>query len=98
MDRGLFFDRIFGDDVGSVHSAQWANRGVSLHSSNNDYKRPQTPFKMMRFSDLVFMTFKAGLVNRKLDYQQWEWEEELVVLSLDYFVFPFTILIRKIHT
>ena len=35
----------------SLHSAQWDNRGVSLHSSDNDYKRPQRPFK----NDIFFL-------------------------------------------
>ena len=39
---------------------------------------------------------QAGLVNRKMGYTPWKWEEENIVLSMDYFQLPFTILIRKI--
>ena len=38
---------------------------------------------------------QAGLVNRKLGFTTWEWEEETIVLTLNYFALPFTILIRK---
>ena len=38
------------------HSAQWANRGVSLHSSDNDYTRPKGPFKNDSFATRGFQT------------------------------------------
>ena len=40
---------------------------------------------------------QAGLVNRKMPYTPWEWEEELIVLTMDHFQLPFTILIRKTY-
>ena len=50
------------------HSAQSANRGVSQHSSDKDYKRPQRLFKNdsfatrgFQFSDLVVYKFDVKI-------------------------------------
>ena len=40
---------------------------------------------------------QAGLVNRKLGYTPWKWEEELTVLTMDHFQLPFTILVREMN-
>ena len=48
------------------------------------------------FCQIDILDVQAGLVNRKLGYTPWKWEEETIVLSMDYFQLPFTILIRKI--
>ena len=44
--------KIFIDDEG-----QSANRGVSLHSSDHDYTRPQRPFRNDSFATRGFQTF-----------------------------------------
>ena len=41
---------------------------------------------------------QAGLVNRKIGYTTWKWEEEVIVLTLDYFQLPFTILVREMSS
>ena len=38
-----------------------------------------------------------SLVNRKLGYTSWQWEEEIIVLSMDHLQLPLTILIRKMN-
>ena len=46
------------------------------------------------FSEIDILNVQAGLVNRKLGYTLWKWEEELIVLSMDHLQLPFTILVR----
>ena len=55
-------------------------------------------FDQIYLTEIIFLLLQAGLVNRKLGFNTWTWEEEVIVLTLEYFVFPFTILVRKKHT
>ena len=50
-----------------------------------------------RFCQIDILCVQAGLVNRKLGFTPWEWEEENIILSMDYFQLPFTILIREMN-
>ena len=47
------------------------------------------------FCQIDILDLQAGLVMRKMGFTTWEWEEEIIVLSMDYFQLPFTILIRE---
>ena len=49
------------------------------------------------FCQIDILDLQAGLVMRKMGFTTWEWEEEIIVLSLDYFQLPFTILFRKMN-
>ena len=49
------------------------------------------------YTEIDIVDVQAGLINRKLGYTPWEWEEELIVLTMDHFQLPFTILIRKTY-
>ena len=49
------------------------------------------------FCQIDILDVQAGLVNRKLGYTPWKWEEEIIVLSMDYFQLPFTILVREMN-
>ena len=49
------------------------------------------------FCQIDILDLQAGLVMRKMGFTTWEWEEEIIVLSMDYFQLPFTILIREMN-
>ena len=46
------------------------------------------------YYQIDIIDIQAGLVNRKMGYTPWKWEEEVIVLSLDHLQLPFTILVR----
>ena len=51
-----------------------------------------------RFCHIDNLDIQSGLTNRKIGFTPWQWEEEITVLSLDYFSFPFAILVRQFYT
>ena len=50
-----------------------------------------------RFCHINNLDIQTGLTNRKIGFTPWQWEEEIIVLSLDYFSFPFAILVRQFY-
>ena len=53
--------------------------------------------KVTKDCQIDILDVQAGLVNRKMGYNTWKWEEEVIILSMDYFQLPFTILIREMN-